>query len=123
MSDTDIAIGEIAAACRVAVSTVRYYSDVGLVPVSRRIGGKRRFAPSAIGRVEFIRRCQESGFSLDEIGGILDPDSDDWRSAVDAKLTELRDRRRRLDETIALLTEVCACGCVAVDQCDSLRPC
>ena len=123
MSDTDIAIGEIAAACRVAVSTVRYYSDVGLVPVSRRIGGKRRFESSAIARVEFIRRCQESGFSLDEIGGILDQDSNQWRSAVDAKLTELRDRRRRLDETIALLTEVRACGCVAVDQCESFLPC
>ena len=119
MSDTDIAIGEIAKACRVQVSTVRYYSDFGLLPVSRRIGGKRHFALTAIARVEFIRRCQESGFSLDEIGGILDEDSDQWRTAVDAKLAELRDRRQRLDETIELLTEIRSCGCVAVDQCES----
>ncbi|MGB3737419.1 MAG: MerR family transcriptional regulator, partial [Ilumatobacter sp.] len=72
MSDTDIAIGEIAEACHITVSAVRYYADVGLLSVSRRVGGKRRFAPNAIARVEFIQHCQESGFTLGEIGGILD---------------------------------------------------
>lgn len=123
MSDTDLAIGEIADACRVKVSAVRYYSDVGLLPVSRRVGGKRRFPRTAIARVEFIRRCQESGFTLDEISRILDDDSGEWRSTVDAKVIELRDRRKRLDETIELLTEIRTCGCTAVDECEVLLRC
>ena len=85
-------------------------------PTNRR---QATLCATAIARVEFIRRCQESGFSLDEIGGILNEDSDQWRTAVDAKLAELRDRRQRLDETIELLTEIRSCGCVAVDQCES----
>lgn len=80
--------------------------------------GSRR---PAIARVEFIRRCQESGFTLVEISGILDEDSGQWRSTVDAKLIELRDRRQRLDETIEMLIEIRACGCAAVDQCESFR--
>jgi DNA-binding transcriptional MerR regulator len=123
VSDTDLAIGEIAQACHIKVSAVRYYVDVGLLSISRRVGGKRRFPPAAIARVEFIRRCQESGFTLDEIGGILNEDSGRWRSVVDAKLLELRDRRQRLDETIEVLTEIRTCGCAAVDQCDSFLRC
>ena len=123
MSDADLAIGEIADACGVKVSAVRYYADVGLLSISRRVGGKGRFPRTAIARVEFIRRCQESGFTLGEISGILNEDSDRWRSAVDAKLIELRDRRQRLDETIELLTEIRACGCAAVDQCESFLRC
>jgi DNA-binding transcriptional MerR regulator len=123
VSDTDLTIGQIADACRIKVSAVRYYSDVGLLPISRRVGGKRRFARTAIARVEFIRRCQESGFTLDEISGILDEDSGQWRRAVDAKVIELCDRRRRLDETIELLTEIRACGCAAVDQCEWFPRC
>jgi len=119
VSGADLAIGEIAEACRVKVSAVRYYSDVGLLSISRRVGGKRRFPPAAIARVQFIRRCQESGFTLDEISGILNEDSGRWRDAVDTKLIELRVRRQHLDETIDLLTEIRACGCAAVDHCDS----
>jgi MerR family redox-sensitive transcriptional activator SoxR len=123
VSTVDLAIGEIATACQIKVSAVRYYSDVGLLSISRRVGGKRRFPPAAIARVEFIRRCQESGFTLDEIGGILNENPGRWRSAVDAKLIELRDRRQRLDETIHLLTEIRACGCATVDQCESFLRC
>lgn len=123
MSDTDLAIGEVADACRIAVSAVRYYADVDLLTITRRVGGTRRFPLTAIARVEFIRRCQESGFTLDEIRGILDEDSGHWRGAVDAKLIELRNRRQRLDATIELLTEVRDCGCVAIDQCMRFAPC
>lgn len=119
MSEKDLAIGEIADACGINVSAIRYYSDVGLLSISQRVGGQRRFPPETVGRVEFIRRCQESGFTLDEIGSILDDNSGRWRAAVDQKLTELRDRRQRLDETIELLTQIRTCGCVAVDRCES----
>ena len=118
MNESDRSIGEVADACRLNVSAIRYYSDVGLLPVSRRVGGKRRFAPTAIARVRFIRRCQDAGFTLDEIRSILDEDSGQWRSVVEAKLEELRDRRRRLTETIDLLGEIRSCGCAVVERCE-----
>lgn len=123
MTDQDLAIGEIAKACRINVSAVRYYCDVGLLTTSRRVGGQRRFSRDAIRRVEFIGWCQEAGFTLDEIRGIFNEDSGRWRSVVDSKLRELHDRRRRLDETIELLAEIRRCGCEAVDRCELLLRC
>ncbi len=120
MSDPDLAIGQVAGACGATVSAVRYYADLGLLPVSRRVGGKRRFAPTAIARVGFIRRCRSAGFTLDEINGILDDDPGRWRAAVDAKVIELAEQRRHLDETIALLTEIRSCDCTVVDECEAL---
>lgn len=119
MTVDELAIGEVAAACGTQVSAVRYYSDLGLLPVGRRVGGKRRFPPTAIARVQFIRRCRTAGFSLDEIGDILGDDPGRWRNTVDSKLVELHEQRRHLDETIALLSEIRSCGCGAVDQCQA----
>ena len=63
-----LSIGQVAQTTGLAVSAVRYYDDIGLIEASARVGGKRRFAPEIVGRVSFVQRAQEAGFSLDEIG-------------------------------------------------------
>ncbi len=65
-------IGEIARNAGIAVSTVRYYDENDVISTVTRIGEKRRFAPETNGKVSFIRRAQEVGFSLDDIWTILD---------------------------------------------------
>ena len=65
-------IGEVAETTGIAVSAVRYYADIGVISTASRVGGKRRFDADTVGRVSFIRRAQEVGFSLDEIRRILD---------------------------------------------------
>ena len=120
---SDLAVGDVASASGMTVSAVRYYADLGLLPLTGRVGGKRRFESTAIPRVEFIRRCRDAGFTLAEIGGILDDNSNQWRAAVDAKLTELHEQRQHLDDTIELLTEIRSCGCSVVDQCETFPGC
>ena len=110
-------IGEVAETTGIAVSAVRYYEDIGVISATIRIGGKRRFDADTVGRVNFIRRAQEVGFSLDEIKTILDDEAGDWRDLVDDKLMELRDRRDRLDTMISMLAEIRECGCGAVASC------
>ncbi len=110
-------IGEVAETTGIAVSAVRYYEDIGVISATSRIGGKRRFDADTVGRVNFIRRAQEVGFSLDEIKTILDDEAGDWRDLVDDKLMELRDRRDRLDTMISMLAEIRECGCGAVASC------
>ncbi|MCX4546050.1 MerR family transcriptional regulator [Streptomyces sp. NBC_01565] len=52
-------IGELAAGTGVAVKTLRYYSDSGLLPVSgRSTGGHRRYGPEAWERIRLIRRLR-----------------------------------------------------------------
>ncbi|MGI9599124.1 MAG: MerR family transcriptional regulator [Acidimicrobiales bacterium] len=113
-------IGEVAAETGVAVSTVRYYDELGLISAAGRVGGKRRFDREAIGRVSFVRRSQEVGFSLEEIGAILDDRSGGWRHLVDRKLADLIAMRARLDTMIDVLGEVSACGCQAAAGCPAL---
>ncbi|MGW2658806.1 helix-turn-helix domain-containing protein [Streptomyces sp. NPDC001478] len=53
-------IGELAAATGIAVKTLRYYSDSGLLPVTERSsGGHRRYGPEAWERIRLIRRLRE----------------------------------------------------------------
>ncbi len=118
MSSTDLlAIGEVAKTTGISVSAVRYYEEIGVISSAARVGGKRRFDQATIGRVSFIRRAQEAGFSLEEIGTILDDETGIWRVLVDDKLIELIERRDRLDTMISMLAEIRECGCGAVAAC------
>ncbi len=118
-----LSIGQVAETTGLAVSALRYYDEIGLIQVSTRVGGKRRFHPETVGRVSFVQRSQEAGFSLEEIGLILDDTAGDWRELVLSKMVELSERRDRLDEMIALLGEIQKCGCEVVADCalSSLR--
>ena len=116
-TDELMTIGALAAATEVAVSAIRYYDEVGLITPDARIGGKRRFASPAIGRVNFVRRAQQVGFSLDEIRSVLADDEGSWGDVVDGKLVALRAQRDELDTMITLLEEIRSCGCEVVAEC------
>ncbi len=110
-----LAIGKLADATGVSVSTLRYYDEIGLVAPSKRVGGKRRFQPDAVGRANFIRRARGVGFSLEEIADILDDSDGAW-----GKMVELRSQRKELEVMITMLEEVRACGCRVVAECPRL---
>ncbi len=123
MSSPDLlSIGEVARSTGIAVSAVRYYDEVGLVSAVARVGGKRRFEPGTVGRVSFILRSREAGFSLDEIRLILGDEDGGWRHLVESKLVELAERRDRLDTMIGMLTEIRDCGCEVVAACPRISP-
>jgi MerR family redox-sensitive transcriptional activator SoxR len=113
-----LSIGDVASRTGVTVATVRYYDEIGLVSAPERVGGKRRFRHEAIGRINFIRRAQDSSFSLEEIREILDEREGGWRRVVDGKLAELEGRRSDLDAMIAILSEIRDCGCEVVASCE-----
>jgi MerR family mercuric resistance operon transcriptional regulator len=72
MDQTVLRIGELAAECGVSIDTIRYYERRRLLPhAGRSAGGFRLYTPEAVERLRFIKQAQETGFSLDEIGGLL----------------------------------------------------
>lgn len=104
MLDDAITISQLAASAQVNVETVRYYQRRGLLPEPPRpVGGIRRYGSRDVGRLQFIRRAQTMGFSLDEIAGLLELRG---RHACKQtrQLTELKliDVRRRLVELAQL---------------------
>ena len=113
-------IGKLAAAGGVGVETVRYYQRRGLFPEPMRAepyGGVRRYDATDVQRLRFIRAAQGAGFTLDQIGDLLELDATDDRArarqlateriaALDARIAELQDARAAL----ARLAQDCARG-------------
>jgi DNA-binding transcriptional MerR regulator len=87
----DIDISELARRSGVRASTLRFYEEKGLIASIGRRGLKRLFDPAVTERLALIALGRASGFSLDEIAGMLDgPDID--RATLRAKAAVL-DRR------------------------------
>jgi Hg(II)-responsive transcriptional regulator len=110
-------VGELADAADVGVQTVRYYERRGLLPPPPRTpAGYRRYPPAAVDRVRFIRRAKELGFSLREIGELLElrtrerDQCADVRQQIDDKLADLEHRIEdlsRVTSALRLLREEC----------------
>ncbi len=76
-------IGQVAARTDVSIQTLRYYERRGLLPAPSRLSsGYRRYSPDAVHRVLFIRRAQDLGFTLQEIGDLLGLWADSAKSCV-----------------------------------------
>ena len=65
--------GTLAKAAGVGAETLRFYETKGLLGEPRRnASGYRIYASGDLERLRFIRRAQELGFSLHDIGHLLD---------------------------------------------------
>lgn len=52
--------------------TIRYYEQIGLMPSpARTLGNYRSYGEAARARLQFICRCRELGFTLDQIRDLL----------------------------------------------------
>ena len=68
MKDRSLRIGDLASRIGVRPETIRYYERRGLLSSPHRAAsGYRVYTPEHLVRVEFIKRCQTIGFSLEEI--------------------------------------------------------
>lgn len=67
-------IGEFSKICRVPVSALRYYSDLGLLPpvTIDPDSGYRYYSAAQLPRLNRILALKDLGLSLEEIGAILD---------------------------------------------------
>ncbi len=72
MKMTEFSTGQLAKKAKCKVETVHYYEKSGLMPEPPRTeGGHIIYALSHIKRLNFIRRCRELGFSIEQIKELL----------------------------------------------------
>ncbi|QCO67723.1 heavy metal-responsive transcriptional regulator [Luteimonas yindakuii] len=110
-------IGQLSKCTGVPVDTIRYYETQGLLPPPmRRPSGYRRYAESDTGRLEFIRRAKDLGFSLREIRELMELSSHasrDMAAVREAALQKVADIDRKLAELqrmrggLAALVDAC----------------
>lgn len=102
-----LTIGQLASTTGVGVETVRFYQRKGLLDVPPGDAGIRRYGSDHVRRLRFIRQAQSAGFTLAEIGQLLELDltRDHERArtlatariaALDQKITELEEVRSAL---------------------------
>lgn len=108
-------IGILARQAGVDVETIRYYQRRGLVaePV-KPLGGTRSYTPEHVQRLRFIKRAQQLGFSLDEVGELLSLEDGlhchEVEEIAGQKLITVRDRiaqLRTIETSLAALIGKC----------------
>lgn len=116
-----VTIGTLAERTGLAVSAIRYYEEIGLVPeASRKPSGHRVYGKDAEQLLTLIRRCREFGFSLDDTKALASLAASQNRDCVEArdiaqvhldavraKLAEMR----ALESTLAQFVETCDSQC------------
>jgi Hg(II)-responsive transcriptional regulator len=112
-----LTIGAVAKGAGVGVETLRYYERRGLLSKAGRTqAGYRQFPDSEVRRVKFIRRAQGLGFTLEEIGELLELRVDGGRRCVGVERAARSARERvherllelrRMDKVLSGLVTAC----------------
>ncbi|KFL29812.1 MerR family transcriptional regulator [Devosia riboflavina] len=114
-----LTIGQLARAAGVTTPTIRYYEEIGLLPkAGRSAAGQRIYAESELGRLTFIRRCRDFGFSIDQVrvlAGLSISAEKDCSQVRDMAHTHLGQVREKLAELKALEANLEAFA----EQCDT----
>lgn len=110
-------IGELARLTGVPTATLRYYERMGLIPPPpRTTSGYRRYSAQALARVRILLRAKKLGFSLSEIGELLDMLANNrhpchhMHCRVTGKLTEVDSKINELSqirEQLQALSQAC----------------
>lgn len=101
MASQTLTISRLAASFEVNIETVRYYQRRGLVnEPARPLGGIRHYQQSDVVRLQFIKRAQSLGFTLDQIAELLVLNGQDaceqTRELTELKLADVRHRIEHL---------------------------
>jgi MerR family mercuric resistance operon transcriptional regulator len=112
-----LTIGQLAKQTEIGLETIRFYEREGLIKnPPRRPSGYRAYPPETVQRVRFIRIAKELGFSLKEIGELLDLRVNPVKSCAhvktiaEDKITDIEQRIRtlqRMRKTLRNLVAAC----------------
>ncbi len=116
-------IGDLSKATGTKVETIRYYEQIALLPKpARRANNYRSYDAAHAGRLSFIRRARDLGFSLEQVRNLLGLSDQKDRSCesvdaiagahlgeIDRKIADLKALRSEL----ASLMRQCQGGTIA----------
>ena len=128
MNTSSIAIGELSRRAGCNIETIRYYERIDLLPKPARRGRYRSYEQGDVGRLRFVRRSRELGFTLEAVRILLRLAVGGHTSCAEARdlaAARLRDVQARLADLrgmeAVLADAVAACdlgghgGCPLID--------
>jgi MerR family transcriptional regulator, redox-sensitive transcriptional activator SoxR len=128
-SPVELTVGQVAERSGVAVSTLRFYEEQGLIASRRTPGNQRRYPREVLRRVAFIRASQAVGIPLRRIKAALDqlpdgrtPTRRDWERLSQAWRDDLDDQIGRLQRLRDNLSGCIGCGCLSLGRCKLMNP-
>ncbi len=125
-----LTVGQLAALAGVSVEAVRFYEREGVLDeAARGASGYRMFPTAAVGRLRFVQRAQQLGFTLREIKKLLavwlehDLPHGAVCGAVDDKVADLEAQAQDLlqkAEALRLLCSTCR-GLMLAEDCPVMQ--
>ena len=121
----EISITQVTQQTGVRPSTLRYYEEIGLLHPIRRVSGRRQYDESVLQRLALIQTGQQAGFTLSELGillnNVLDSESGNagagWHELVDRKLKEMDALLRNIENMKRLLEDIMDCDDASLAEC------
>lgn len=107
---SDFYIGTVAERTGLGVETIRYYEKAGVICApARGRNGYRLYSIDDIERLEFVKRCRELGFSLEQTTSLLNLADLEGRTCrevskiAESRLSEVRTKIASLQRMEAVL--------------------
>ncbi len=110
-------IGQVARHSNVNAKTIRYYESIGLIPDASRTGnGYRTYSDKDVETLRFIHHSRNLGFSVKDVGLLLDLWRNQERASADVKelaLSHIKEVDHKIEElrkvrdTLTHLTQRC----------------
>jgi MerR family transcriptional regulator, copper efflux regulator len=98
-------MGEAASRSGVPPKTIRFYEEIGVIKPARSENRYRAYGEADIHRLRFIHRARSLGFSLKDVGALLELYRDRKRASREVKRLAL-EHVAALDRKIADLTQI-----------------
>ena len=124
MSEATWTPGRVAQRCGVAVSTLHFYEEKGLIRSWRNAGNQRRYKAEVLRRISVIKAAQKMGISLEEIKQAMatlpdnrTPTARDWEKLSTHWREDLNERIAYLERLRDRLTGCIGCGCLSMKNC------
>ncbi len=104
-----LTVSKLAREAGVGVETIRYYEKRGLIARPEQQNGYRKYGAADVARLRFIKSAQRLGFTLSEIGDLIQLEQDQHAQCgdlheraqakiemIDAKIADLQRMRQEL---------------------------
>jgi len=119
----ELTIRQVARETGLRTSTLRYYEEIGLLPIAARRSGQRVYNSDILQRLAVIHTAQQAGFSLTEITILVNEilpnptPSSQWHDLLQRKLMELNRLQLHVERMRSLLEDVMRCDDSELNDC------